>query len=39
LDIYNLEKKGEIGEIDARKSYKALCEAYVSAIPSLDALA
>jgi hypothetical protein len=36
LDIYSSEKKGEIGEIAARKLYKALCEAYVSAIPSLD---
>jgi hypothetical protein len=36
LDIHNLEKKGEIGEIAARKSYKALCEAYISAMPSLD---
>jgi hypothetical protein len=36
LDIHSSEKKGEIGEIAARKLYKALCEAYVSAIPSLD---
>jgi hypothetical protein len=39
LDIHNSEKKGEIGEIAARKLYKALCEAYVSAMPSLDASA
>jgi hypothetical protein len=39
LDIHNSEKKGEIGEIAARKSYNALCDACVSAIPSSDASA
>jgi hypothetical protein len=39
LDIYNSEKKGEIGEIAARKLYKVLYKAYISAIPSSDASA
>jgi hypothetical protein len=36
LDIHSSEKKGEIGEIATRKSYKALYEAYISAMPSSD---
>jgi hypothetical protein len=39
LDIHSSEKKGEIGEIATRKSYKALYKACVSTIPSSDASA